>query len=268
VATAMAYIAAYNARHVGVRQFFAQYMFNTPAYTSPVHDLAKMVAKLRLIESLRADTFLPYRQVRAGLSHFSPDLAVAKGQLAASTMAMLALRPQIVHVVGFTEADHAATAAEVIESCGIVRGVLRNRAGEAPEALTDPRVAELSQVILSEALVVIGTITRLGEAMGVADPLTSPDVLATAIRTGVLDAPHLAGQQCACGAVRTMPLGGGCSAVDSSGRGLPETQRLRAALAASPVARGMGIDRDELVGPPALGQAVFEPVPALRAVER
>ena len=129
---------AYNARSVGVRHYIAQYMFNTPAGTYAAMDLAKMLAKMELIESLHTEEFTTYRQVRAGLLHFAPDLDVAKGQLAASTLVALAVKPHIIHVVGFTEGDHAARADEVIESCKIVRGVLKN-ALFPPDMTADPR---------------------------------------------------------------------------------------------------------------------------------
>ncbi|HOJ22917.1 MAG TPA: methionine synthase, partial [Armatimonadota bacterium] len=64
VAVAMAYLAAYNARSVGVRHYIAQYMFNTPAGTYAAMDLAKMLAKIELIESLHTEQFTTYRQVR------------------------------------------------------------------------------------------------------------------------------------------------------------------------------------------------------------
>jgi hypothetical protein len=230
VAVAMAYIAARVAKKAGVRRFFAQYMFNTPSFTSPTCDLAKMLVKLALIESLRTESFLPYRQVRAGLSHFSTNLDAAKGQLAMSTAVMLALKPHIIHVVGFCEGDHAATAEDVIESCRIVHGVMRNAFLGMPSLLADTRVWDAYDGLLRESLLLIGTIERFGMALGSSDPLTDPVILAKAIRCGILDAPHLAGQPCAMGTVRTSPLNGGCRAVDSNGQPLSESERLEAVL--------------------------------------
>ena len=65
VATAMAYIAAYAAKKMGVKQYFAQYMFNNPSFTSTPHDIAKMVAQNILVKSLEDKNFRTYRQVRA-----------------------------------------------------------------------------------------------------------------------------------------------------------------------------------------------------------
>ncbi|NLE75830.1 MAG: hypothetical protein GX605_03635, partial [Chloroflexi bacterium] len=44
-----------------------------------------------------------------------PDYA--RRQLVSSVYLQMALPPVIVHVVGYVEADQAATAAEVIDSC-------------------------------------------------------------------------------------------------------------------------------------------------------
>jgi hypothetical protein len=126
LAVAMAFLAAYNARRAGVRHYVSQYMFNNPPGTWPVTDIAKMLAKNEMIESLAGDDFTVFRQVRAGLAHFSSNLLFAKGQLAASTVISLVLKPHIIHVVGYSEGDHAICPDELIESCQIVHGVLYN----------------------------------------------------------------------------------------------------------------------------------------------
>ena len=126
IAVADFYLAAYNAKKLGVKTYIAQFMFNTPRLSSGKMDLAKMLAMREMISRLEDEQFICLREVRAGLTHFSIDQNVAKGQLAASTLLAFALRPQILHVVSFSEADHAATADDVIESCKIVKGVLKN----------------------------------------------------------------------------------------------------------------------------------------------
>ena len=139
------YIAAYNAKKLGVKKYIAQFMFNTPRLTLGKADLAKMLAKKAMIDELEDENFVYLAQVRAGLTHFSIDMDVAKGQLAASTLLALALKPQIIHVVSFTEADHAATPEDVIESCKIVRGVLKN-AGSRYDNLLKFRQEKLSNI--------------------------------------------------------------------------------------------------------------------------
>jgi len=52
-------------------------------------------------------------------------------------------------------------------------------------------------------------------------------VLAFAIKVGLLDAPHLAGNPAACGKICTAVLDGGCEAIDPiSGEALSESQRV------------------------------------------
>lgn len=227
LAVVMAYLAAYNARAVGVKHYIAQYMFNSPATTYGSMDLAKMLAKREMIEELHGDDFMSMRQVRAGLLHFSPDLQVAKGQLAASTMLALGLRPHIIHVVAFCEGDHAATADDVIESCEIVRGVLRNVLFGMPDPTADPAVQQRKEHLVAEAHVLIEALKALGPEEE--DPLSSPKVLAEAIRLGVLDAPHLRGNPYAAGMLETRPVNGAIEPVDGrTKRVLSERERLRA----------------------------------------
>ena len=55
----------------------------------------------------------------SGRNPLDPDLA--RGHLAASVYLQMALQPHIIHIVGHTEAHHAATAQDVIEAskqCG------------------------------------------------------------------------------------------------------------------------------------------------------
>ena len=63
-----AFLAAYNARAFGVKDYIAQYMFNSPPGLSDAMDLAKMLAIQRLIEPLSGPDFRyldpnPYRIV-------------------------------------------------------------------------------------------------------------------------------------------------------------------------------------------------------------
>jgi len=227
LAVVMAYLGAYNARAMGVKHYIAQYMFNSPPTTSGTMDLAKMLAKRELIEGLHGDDFISMRQVRAGLLHFSPDLRLAKGQLAASTALALGLRPHIIHVVSFSEGDHAATPDDVIESCEIVRGVLRNCLFGMPDPTEDPAVQKRKDRLVAEAEVLLAALRALGE--GEEDPLTSPRVLAEAIKLGVIDAPHLKGNPYAAGMLQTRPVNGAIEPIDPDTKHvLTESQRLRA----------------------------------------
>jgi hypothetical protein len=227
LAVVMAYLAAYNAKAAGVQHYIAQYMFNSPAAIYGSMDLAKMLAKMEMIESLHDDNFVSMRQVRAGLLHLSPRMNVAKGQLSASTMLALAMKPHIIHVVGFSEGDHAATADDVIESCEIVGGVVRNTLFGAPDLTVDPLVQERKQELISEARTLLSALTALGDDTD--DPLSDPRVLAKAIKTGILDAPHLKGNPEAAGLLETRVINGAVYAVDSSSKQvLTESSRLAA----------------------------------------
>jgi len=230
VAVAAAFLAAYNAKRRGVRHYVSQYMFNTPAGTWPDMDLGKMLAKIDLIEGLHDETFTSFRQVRAGLASFPADLDEAKGHLAAVAFLQMSLSPHILHVVGYSEADHAARAEEVVESVKIARGAVRAGAAGLPDMTSAPTVKARREELVAEARVILDAVRELA-GPGVEDPWADPDTLARAVRTGVLDAPHLAGNPAACGQVRTRIIDGRCVAVDPrSGRPVEEKARVREAL--------------------------------------
>jgi methylmalonyl-CoA mutase cobalamin-binding subunit len=206
IAVVMAYLAAYNAKAAGVSHYIAQYMMNTPPTVTPAMDIAKMLAKIELIESLHDSTFTSYRQVRAGLLHLSPRECVAKGQLATSTAFALQLKPHIIHVVGYCEGDHAAEARDVIESCDIVHGVIRNCFYGQPDFTSDVAIQKRKQELLIEADQLLSAIRSIGPDK--VDPFTDPDTLANAIKIGLLDAPHLKGNPFASGELETREVGG------------------------------------------------------------
>lgn len=211
------YISALNAKKLGVKKYIAQMMFNTPRLTSSKMDLAKMLAKLELIDELKDDNFEYLKQVRAGLTHFSTDMNIAKGQLAASTMLALALKPHIIHVVSFTEAHHAATPEDVIESCGIVKGVLKNTWKGLPDMTIDPDINERKNHLVKEARNMIKKI-ELSYSNLSDSPLTDPKCLSKIVKDGFLDAPQLRGNPAALGKVKTMPVNGGYEIIDNYGK--------------------------------------------------
>ena len=118
-------------------------MFNSPPGLSDAMDLAKMLACLALIEPLTDETaFRVYRQTRVGLLSHPLDPEAARGHLAASTYLQMALKPHIVHVVGHTEAHHAATADDVIAACKVARRAVEDALAGAPDMRLDPRVQQ------------------------------------------------------------------------------------------------------------------------------
>lgn len=225
IGVVMAYLAAYNAKRMGVRDYIAQYMFNVPPGIHQSMDLAKMLAKIELIESLEDNSFKAYRQVRAGLASLSCDLNVAKGQLAASTYLAMSIKPHIVHVVGFSEADHAAYPEEVIESTRIVRGVIRSCMKGMADMSQDRAVQQRKQELVEEAYYLLDVIRRLYHESR--DPLSDPKVLEEIIKRGIIDAPHLRGNKNARGTLETRIIDGKCLAYSKElGRELKEKERL------------------------------------------
>lgn len=225
IAVATAFLAAYNAKSLGVRYYVSQYMLNTPPETSPTMDLAKMLAKIEMIESLHDEHFISFRQIRTGLRSMTADPYIAKGHLAASVALGMALKPHIVHVVSYCEADHAAGAKEIIESCQIVKGAIRLGLKGLPDVTRDPVIIERKEQLVREANLIIEAIRNLGKE----DSLTDPTVLEKAVRTGILDAPHLSGSMVAKGNVVTIPVEGRYVAINPVTREvLSEEERLRA----------------------------------------
>ncbi|MBL7082962.1 MAG: cobalamin B12-binding domain-containing protein [Candidatus Aminicenantes bacterium] len=226
IAVVAAFLAAYNAKKAGITHYVAQYMFNTPAQTSPLMDLAKMSAKIELIESLHDKSFTSIRQMRTGLACLSPDPDIAKGQLSSSSLFQMTLEPKIIHVVGFCEGDHAATPSDVIESAKITHGVINNLSLGFPQILNDSRIKKRKEELINEAKHLLQAIKDLPTEK-VINPWADPKTLYEAIHTGLLDAPHLAGNPYASGKVVTQIRNGACYAINpQTGNILYEKERI------------------------------------------
>ena len=222
-----AYLSAYNARAFGVRDYIAQLMFNSPPTLSDRMDLAKMLAILELIAPLAGPDFRIWRQTRTGLLSYPLDPDAARAHLATTVYLQMALRPHIVHVVGHTEAHHAATADDVIEACKLARRAIENALRGQPDMTADPAVQARKEELIREAQVTLEAIRALA-GPDVSDPLTDPATLARAVTTGILDAPHLRNNPYARGQMVTrIDERGACVAADPvSGRPLSEEERL------------------------------------------
>ena len=225
ISVVMAYISAYNAKKAGVRHYIAQYMFNVPNGISFPMDMAKNLAMVELAESLADSDFTMYRQVRAGLPFLSPDVEVAKGQLAASTYLSMALNPHIIHVVGYCEAEQIAKPHNVIESCKIVKGVLKSILSDQIDPSKDERILCRKAELLDEARFTLGFIQeKYGNRKY---PLSDADVLADCVKLGILDAPHIVKNEKFVGNINTVFVDGKCVAYDKlKQRGLTERKRL------------------------------------------
>jgi len=222
-----AYLSAYNARAFGVRDYIAQMMFNSPPGHSDAMDLAKMLACLDMIAPLSGPNMNIWRQTRTGLLSYPLDPTAARSHLAASVYLQMAVKPHIVHVVGHTEAHHAATASDVIEACKLARRAIENAQRGQPDMTADPAVQQRKDELVRETRVTLAAISTLA-GPGVRDPFTDPTTLARAVTTGVLDAPHLRNNPFARGQIVSRMDGrGACVAVDpTTGRTLSEEERL------------------------------------------
>jgi hypothetical protein len=222
-----AYLSAYNARAFGVQDYIAQMMFNSPSGIADAMDLAKMLACMEMVEGLRRPDFRIWKQTRTGLLSYPLDVDAARAHLATSVYLQMALKPHIVHVVGHTEADHAATAMEVIEACKLARRAVENALSGQPSMAADPAVRERAAELLSEAWVTLDGIKAMAEP-NVPDPLIDPLTLTRAVKVGILDAPHLQSNPFARGEIATrMDKRGACVPYDpTTRRPLSELERL------------------------------------------
>jgi hypothetical protein len=220
-----AFLSAYNARFFGVSDYIAPMMFNSPPGTSAAMDLAKMLATLKIIENLSTPGFRIWKQTRTGLLSYPLNPNAARAHLATSIYLQMALKPHIIHVVGHTEAHHAATAEDVIEACEIARKAIENAMDGTPDMTADPVIQTQVDHLVSEAGMTLKAIQRLG-----ADrsdyPWIDPETLAKSVTLGIMDAPHLKNNPFALGRIRTRMFKGSCVAINSEGLPLREAVRL------------------------------------------
>jgi len=220
-----AYLSAYNARAFGVRDYIAQMMFNSPPGTSDAMDLAKMRAVLEICQELENASFRIWRQTRTGLLSYPLEENAARAHLAASIYTQMALRPHIVHIVGHSEAHHAATANDIIDSSLMARRAIENALGGQADMLQDQAVQERTQDLVREARITLHAI-RKNAKPEIEDGLIDAENLADVVKKGILDAPHLKNNPFAAGTIKTRMINSACEAVDSDGQPLHEDQRL------------------------------------------
>jgi methylmalonyl-CoA mutase cobalamin-binding subunit len=230
-----AFLSAYNARAFGVRDYIAQMMFNSPPGLSDAMDLAKMLAVIEMITPLSSPHFSAknggteggrfriWKQTRIGLLSHPLDTDAARGHLAAATYLQMALKPHIYHIVGHTEADHAATAEDVIEASKIVRRAINNAMG-APDMTKDPTIQKRVKDLVKDANLLLDAIRSLSASSS--DPLIDPATLTRAVTSGLMDAPQLRNNKFGRGEVRTRIVNGASVVVDKKGKPIPESRRI------------------------------------------
>jgi hypothetical protein len=139
----------------------------------------------------------------------------------------MSLKPHILHVVGHTEAHHAATADDIIEACKIARRSVENALAGQPDMRFDPQVQDRKNELVAEAQITLGAIRSLSDSAA-EDPLSDPKTLSRSVTSGILDAPQLANNRFARGAIQThIDKRGACVAVLArDGEMQDETRRL------------------------------------------
>ena len=229
-----AFLAAYNARAFGVKDYIAQLMFNSPAELSDKMDLAKMMAMLEIIFPLSHSgraaegegRFTIHKQTRTGLLSYPVEINAARAHLSASIYLQMALRPDIIHIVGHTEADHAATGDDIIEAARMARRAIENAMGQ-PDLTADPDVMARKDELLEQAGVTLEAIKSIAPA-SVLDPWTDPTTLAKSVFLGIMDAPQLKNNTFARGEIITRTdKRGACVVVDSVDKIISERERLQ-----------------------------------------
>ena len=220
-----AFLAAYNARAFGVQDYIAQLMFNSPAELSDRMDLAKMMAMLEMIAPLARENFNIYKQTRTGLLSYPVEINAARAHLSASIYLQMALRPNIIHIVGHTEADHAATGDDIVEASLMARRAIENAMGQ-PDLMADPDVMARVAELVEQAQVMLEAIKSIAPD-SVSDPWTDPATLARSVSLGIMDAPQLRNNEYALGTIVTrIDERGACVVVDDAGKLILERERL------------------------------------------
>ena len=225
VCVVSAFLAAYNARAFGVKDYIAQLMFNSPAELSDKMDLAKMISMLEIIAPLAGENFNIYKQTRTGLLSYPVEINAARAHLSASIYLQMALRPHIIHIVGHTEADHAATGEDIIEAALMARRSIENAMGQ-PDLTVDSEVQARVVELVEQARITLDAIKSIAPA-SVSDPWTDSATLAKSVSLGIMDAPQLRNNLYACGKIISrIDERGACVVVDETGKTISERERL------------------------------------------
>jgi len=225
VCVVSAFLAAYNARAFGVKEYIAQLMFNSPAELSDKMDLAKMMAMLEIIAPLAEENFNIYKQTRTGLLSYPVEINAARAHLSASIYLQMALRPDIIHIVGHTEADHAATGGDIIQAARMARRAIENAMGQ-PDLTADTEVHARVVELVKQAQVTLEAIKSIASA-DVSDPWIDPATLSRSVSLGIMDAPQLGSNEFACGEIITqVDDRGACVVLNEASKLISEHERL------------------------------------------
>ncbi|TXT59643.1 MAG: hypothetical protein BAJALOKI3v1_1040013 [Promethearchaeota archaeon] len=226
IAVADMYLCGIIAKKLGVKHFIAQYMFNTPPNISFEMDLAKILAKNELLKTLENDSFRIITQVRTGLASFPLNTNKAKGQLAASSLIQLLLKPNIIHVVSFSEASHAAFPEDIIESCQIVDQVVK-KMSSSNVRLDNKLYNERKESLIKQAKWIVNLIPRLTrDHENIECPWLNPSILSRLVELGIFDAPHLKNNRFGKGMIKTKVIKGGYDSINEYNEPISEIERI------------------------------------------
>ncbi len=225
IEVAIAYITAEVAKHLGVKDMVMQYMLANPPSISPKMDLAKMQAKIELMGKLEDETFKIFRMVRTGLLAYPADEDKAKGLIASTMFYGSFLKPDIIHVVSYSEAVRRATSKEILESIKIVTKSTEIAEKGLLENLHEDREFRSRVDFLKEEVNYL--LEEIKKLKDVENPLVDPEVIYLAIKEGLLDAPGLKGFSVAQGNFRTEIHEGYHVTVDDDGIILSEKERIK-----------------------------------------
>jgi len=227
ISVVAAFLSAYNAKQLSVENYIAQMMFNSPADLSTSMDIAKWLAVLELITPLESDDFHIFRQTRTGLLSYPLEVSAARSHLSTTIYVQMALKPHIVHIVGHTEAHHAATADDIIEASHLASRAIDYAIEGQPNMTLDPIIQKRKEELINEAQVTLQAIRSISPS-GIKDPYNDPKTLSLAVQSGIMDAPQLMNNPFALGKIRTkIDKRGACVAIDpDSGVELSEKDRI------------------------------------------
>lgn len=183
----------------GIQNMVFQFQFNKPAVTGDYGDLSKMSVARDMIEYVR-----PYGnrsrilvETRAGIEHFKTHQPTAKRQLARSTLLQMLMNPDIVHLVSYCEADHAATPDDIIESSQIVRRAIclfRKNENDIRKLAEHDFIEKRKKYLISEAKYLLDKIAELHRPYSgshISKYLSAPSVLKEAMRRRYMTAPGI-----------------------------------------------------------------------------
>ncbi len=228
-------IGAKTAKKIGIKTIVLQTMLNTPKFTTGKADLAKTRALYKATKELEDGNFRIYLQPRAGLDFFSPDLLKAKIQLAETALLADDIAPdnpavpELIHVVGYSEAVQLATPEIINESIKITVCAIREyrkikKQGKArfPEFEKETRAREEKiYAAITESLALLEKHY---------ENLYSPEKLYEIFLDGIFPLPYLTHKtEKYPNAIRwkTAPVNGGMEIVDNFRKPVNCTERVK-----------------------------------------